>query len=275
MEIVAVDISPDGACVEGQEHPVVRWLKKSDVTSMGAARAECVRAARGTIVAFIEDHAYAHPEWAEALIAAFERGVDIVSYAMTTANPERRLSRAFMMAEYGRWLDPAVPGPIPISTSNNVAYRREALLPFLDRLERLLEVELVLHREMQARGARIWLAADARVAHESWTRFRDGLHANCVMKRVIGAGRASEGGWGAPTRLAWAAAMPMTPLLHIARLARSLVGRPALWPLFWMSLPLMIVLYGASAWSEAQGYLFGFGGASARFRDLEIAISRD
>lgn len=277
MEIVAVDISPGGEYVEGRNHAGVRWLHRPDLSTMGAARAECVRAARGAFVAFVEDHSYADPRWAEGVIRAFEQAhdVDLVTYAMANANPERLLCRVFMMVEYGRWHDPAVSGFISISASNNVAYRRSALLPYLPRLDDFLEAEYVLHQEMQRQGSRVWLAADAKVSHENWTRLGDGLHANCVIKRLLAAVRATQGKWPLPKRIAWAAAMPLTVPLHIARLAWSLVPRPRLWLLFWQSVPLMVLVYGASALSEAMGYLTGPAGASARFRDLEISIPRD
>jgi hypothetical protein len=208
-------------------------------------------------------------------VEAFERPVDLVNYAMTNANPERLLCRTFLMVEYGRWLDPAIAGYIPISACNNVAYRRAALEPYRDRLDRLCDAEYVLHREMQAAGARVWLAADAKVAHENWTRLWEGVEANSDMKRLLAAGRAQEGGWGPLTRLAWAAAMVVTPPLHVARLARSLTRRPVLWPRFWASIPLMILVYTACAWGEAMGYLFGDGNCRSRFRDLEISIARE
>ena len=63
-------------------------------------------------------------------------------------------------------------------------------------------------------------------------------------------------------------------ITHVARLVRSLVRRPSLWPVFWISLPLAVLVYTRSAWSEAMGYLFGEGGAAERFRDMEISIAR-
>jgi glycosyltransferase involved in cell wall biosynthesis len=275
MEIVAVDISSEGQRIARSDHASVRWIHRPGLATMGAARTECVRAALGEIVAFIEDHSYADPGWAEAVIAAFDQPVDLVSYAMMNANPERLLCRTFMMVEYGRWHDPAISGFIPISASNNVAYRRRALDPYLSRLHHLFEAEYVLHRDMQGRGARIWLAADAKVAHENWKKLGDGVRANNVMKRLLAAGRAAEGRGSLSTRAAWAAAMIVTPPLHVARLARSLAPRPVLWPLFVMSLPLMALVYGASAYSEAMGYLLGAGDSSARFRDLEVSIARE
>jgi len=274
-EIVILDLSADGVAIKGLDHPAVRWFHRPELPSFGEARAECIRRSRGAIVAFIEDHCYADSRWAEEVLRAFEKPVDIVTYAMTNANPERLFCRTFLMVEYGRWLDPAISGYIPISACNNVAYRRSALQPYWSRLNQLCEAEYVLHREMQAAGSRIWLAAEAKLGHENWTRLGEGLQANGDMKRLLAARRASELGWDIPTRVAWAAAMVLTPPLHVARLARSLLRRPSLWALFWASVPLMLLVYTRGAWAEAMGYLFGDGNCSERFRDLEISIARE
>ena len=275
MEIVIVDLSRDPVPIQGLDQPAVRWCHRPDIQAFGAARAEGIRQSRGPIVALLEDHCYADWRWAEKVMEAFERPADIVNYAMTNANPQRLLCRTFLMVEYGRWLDPAISGYIPISACSNVAYRRKALEPYWDRLDRLSDAEYVLHREMQRAGARVWMAAEAKVAHENFTRLWVGVEANSDMKRLLAARRAEERGWGLLTRLAWAVAMAATPPLHVARLARSLTRRPVLWPLFLASIPLMILVYTSSAWGEAMGYLFGDGDCSARFRDLEISIARE
>jgi hypothetical protein len=180
----------------------------------------------------------------------------------------------FTMCEYGRWMVPAISGPVPISTCQNVAYRREALTPFWNSLGQWLDGEALLGRAIQMHGGTVWLAADAHIAHESWARLSTGLHANRTMKRVFGAERAKHGHFGSFAKVAWAAAMVMTPPLHLWRLVRSLVRRPTLWPLFWISLPLMLLVYSACAQSEAAGYLFGEGDGRDHFRDLEISIER-
>jgi hypothetical protein len=274
MEIVIIDLAADAAPVKGTEQAVVRWCHRPDFHRFGQARAEGLRQSRGMFVAFLEDHTYADPRWAENVINAFARPVDLVNYAMSTANPERLLCRMFMMAEYGRWLDPARSGYVAISAANNVAYRRAALEPYWSRLDQLCEFEYTLHCDMQAKGSRVWLAADAKMAHETWTRFWDGVDANNNMKRLLAASRATSREWSAPTRAMWAAGMVLTPFLHIWRLAASLVRRPAHWPLFWTSMPLMLLLYACNAWAEATGYLFGEGNSGVRFRDLELSIPR-
>jgi hypothetical protein len=274
MEIVVIDLAVDPAPMRELDHPSVRRFHRPDIETFGAARAECVRQSRGPIVAFLEDHCYADRRWAEEIAAAFDDDVAIINYAMTSANPESLLGRMFLMCEYGRWMDPAISGDLPISASHNVAYRRIALEPYLDRLNRLCQAEFLMHREMQAAGARVRLAAKAKLAHVNWTQLGEGVQANRLLKRLFAAERVTQGHLNALTRIGWAGGMALTPALHVARTARSLIRRPTLWPLFLASLPLMTLMSVSCAWSEATGYLFGEGDCSARFRDLEISIER-
>jgi len=241
--------------------------------SYGEARAEGARRTRGRFVAFIEDHCYADRGWAAEVIKAFEQPADIVNYGMMSTN-DTLLAQMFTLCEYGRWMVPAITGRVPISTCHNVAYRRTTLEPYWATLGQWLDGEPLMCRDMQKSGASVWLAGEAKVAHESWSRLATGLHANRTMKRVYAAQRATRGHFGAGARAAWAAAMLLTPPLHIMRLARSLIRRPQLWPLFWISLPLMLLVYAAGAQSEAAGYLFGEADARDEFRDLEISIER-
>ena len=275
MEVIIVDLVDDGARGDDRmNRPPVCRLHRPAVESVGQARAEGVRQARGAIVAFLEDHSYADRSWAEEVIAAFERPVEVVNYAMTPANPDSLLARMFLLIEYGRWMDPAIEGPLPISACQNVAYRREALEPFWNRLDRELDAEFLMCWKMQAAGATIWLAARAKLAHESWVQIRKGVGANGTLRHLFGAERARQGNWNLATRCAWAAGMPLVPPLQIARVARSLVGRPTLWPLFWAALPLMGLVYTVGSFSEAAGYLFGEGDSRARFRELETSTER-
>jgi hypothetical protein len=259
MEIVVVDVAVGGAPLAGADHAQVRWLARPETASFGAAQAECIRQARAPLVALIEDHCYAEPGWAAGVLEAFRQPVAIVSYAMSNADATRWVSRAFLMCEYGRWMHPARAGFIPIAACNNVAYRISALEPYPADLDLLLDGPHVLHQAIQRRGGRAWLAADAIVAHESWTRLSQGLHANAALKRILAHERVRHGRWSLGRRVAYGLGMALAPPLEVWRLARSVAPRPALWWPFVESLPIALLAYASNAVAEARGYLFGPG----------------
>ena len=69
--------------------------------------------------------------------------------------------------------------------------------------------------------------------------------------------------------------MILMPGLYIARLAASMRHRAALWGTLISSLPVLMVIYSYSSWSEALGYLLGAGGSREEFLAREVAIRRD
>jgi len=276
MEIRILDVGPAPARIEGLEHPAVHYKHSPGAASYGRARAELAHRARGGVVAFIEDHCYPEPEWASAVLRAFERPrVQGVTYAIGNANPKSWVSRAFHLVEYGLWMPPVKPGPVRIAASANIAYRRGILQSFGGALADLLDAEFLLHRRLRRQGGEVWLEPGARAAHEFWVELAPGLRANTAIKRIIGAQRAETGGWGWGRRLVFAAGMALSPALHLGRLARSMAGRPALWGVFWANLPLAALIYVLGAWGEAMGYLSGFGSSREQLLAAEVTLRRD
>jgi hypothetical protein len=275
MEIVVVDLGAEGPPPSGTEHPAVRYIRRPDLPSYSMAQAECVRQARGEIVAFIEDHCYPSPGWASSILEAFrEPRISIVTYGFVNYNPERYLSRGFFVTEYGRWMCPASRGPISIPSCNNVAYRRTDLEPFLRELDKLFDAEFVMQRRILAKGGVAWLEPAAEVAHENWETLATGLSCNYSHRRLNAARRAEAGGWNLPRKWFFAGATTFTPLLHLSRLAVSLWNRPSLWPAFVAALPVSTTVYVATAYTEILGYLFGPGTSGEEFKLAELSYPR-
>jgi hypothetical protein len=274
MEIVLVDISPDGGALRGADHPSVRYFHRPDLTSFGPAKLECVRQARGEIVAFVEDHTSPFPGWAAAVLEAFRQPVAAVNYAFTNMNPESYITRAYFMAHYGPWMAPVRRGPISYA-AYNIAYSRKALEPHGEQLERLLEAEFLLQRRIRRSGGRIWLEPKAQLAHETWAKLADGIRANAALKRVVAGVRASDGGWRRGRRYLYAAGMILSPALHLWRLSRSLWNRPSLWASFFINLPVMLAVYIDGARHEALGYVFGVGKSRQEMVAAELLEVRD
>jgi hypothetical protein len=275
MEILVADLCPDGGAMAGAGHPAVRYLRWPHLGYYSEAQAAAVREARAPIVAFIEDHSYASPGWAQAVLDGFEDPrVAAVNYTFTPAGAGY-WSRSILLAEYGYWMAPHPGGPVAFASSTNIAYRRDLVLRHLAEKESIFEAEFLLHRALRAEGWRIIVAPQATVAHESWGRLWDACLANGANKRVLGARRAALGGWGPGRRLLAAMAMAAMPALGLLRLARSVLGHRRLWGTFLLGWPVVASIYCFSAGAEAAGYLFGPGRSREEFRARELAVERD
>jgi hypothetical protein len=258
LEVIAVDIAPEGTPPLGLEAPNLRSLRRPG-SAWGEARTAGVRASSGEIVAFLEEHTVAEPGWAAALIRAYDEPWDAVGYAFTNANPGSYRSEASLIADYGHWRDPTPGGACGFLPSNNVSYRRSVLRGIEDELGSVYALDVNLHQQLAREGRTLAIAADARVGHENLERVRDVMWANHDFCRLMAANRVRRDGWTTPRRLLYALAVPFAaPPLKLARLARSMPGR-GLWSTFARSVPVVLAVYAWSAVGESRGYLTASG----------------
>ena len=225
---------------------------------LGAARALAVRHCTAPFVFIGETHTFANAECAEALTQALSEGWATATPCFENANPDRLLSWAAFLSDYGRWAAGVPVGEIHRAPAHNTAYRREVLLAVGDGLAAALTREDSLWRALRAAGARSCLVARARLAHANvsqpwhWARERYcvGLH--------VATGRAAQWPWW--KRLVYAGGAPLLPFVLTARAITRFRQASVVAPIPAMALPA--VFAGNVIWAigEAAGYL----GQSAR-----------
>jgi hypothetical protein len=273
IEVVVVDARPELARVEAPDRLRVRTLAGAAL-SYGEARAKAARAARAQIVAFVEDHCYPEPGWAEALLGAYRGPWASVGYAFDNANPDGLGSRINHFAHYGQWQSPAR-GRAETLPGNNVSYRREALLALGPELDAMLTADFNVHASMRRRGLALALEPAARVRHENERSIRDSCRSQFVYSRLLAAERARLGGWRRPRRLLHAAAiLPGAPLLRFGRLASASSRHPRSLARVIVYLPGILASYLSGALGESAGYLFGSGSARERLMFWEVDAPR-
>ncbi|HYN87156.1 MAG TPA: glycosyltransferase [Ardenticatenaceae bacterium] len=276
LELVVVDLAPEGM-PEVSTAPGIRtlYVRYSEGTPLSDARVAGLRLASAPVVAFLEDHCYPTPGWAEAVIAVHGGPWVAVGYAITNANPESYVSRAGLMSDYGLWMHPVKSGQRRLLTGSNVAYKRDLLLSFGEELAPLLAISFNLHQIFNRRGLPMYVESRALVAHENFTDLVGLLHSNHVLCRLLALGRVRSESWGVPRRLAYGLAVPPgAPALKLARLVYSLRDRPSLWRDFILALPLIVPVYLWSAIGESLGYLLPHGSTDEEYKWWEIEAER-
>lgn len=237
-----------------------------------AARAAGIRAARAPLVAFTEDHVVPEPEWAAALIAAHAEPWAAVGPVIVNANPATLTSWANLLVEYAPFLPPVQRGPVEYLPGHNSSYKRDLLIAYGDRLERLLEAESVLHWDLRARGHQLLLEPAARVRHLNCSAPGAWLPLRYHAGRQFAACRAA--GWRPWRRLLYAGASPLIPLVRLQRIVRGLRASGDPQRLLPRILPLLLGVLVVSAVGEAVGYLADGGDATAHLSDLEFDRGR-
>jgi hypothetical protein len=239
--------------------------------SFGDARALGAREATGEIVAFLLDHCYPEPGWAEALIDAYRtRPWAAVGYSFRNANPETYGSRAVFIANFGPWQG-AGSGEASLLPGNDVSYRRDQLLALGSELGELLEIDATIHRRFLEEGLSLAVESRAVVREECLESVTEACRANACYARVLAVRRASAEGWSAGRRLLSAVVAPL--LATAVRLRRIWSGSTGRRDVLACTPPLLAICLGWGL-GESAGYLLGDGGAARRLVHWELEANR-
>jgi glycosyltransferase involved in cell wall biosynthesis len=274
MEVILVDRGPEGAAeLDPGPGPRFVCLKQTRDIPWGRARAEGARAATGEVIAFIEDHCYVEPDWAEYLLEAHRGPWAAVGYSFTNANPFNYISRAGFFADYWPWAFPVPSGETHSVAGNNVSYKKETLMEFDGELNSLLTHDFTLHERLHERGLKLYTEARARTEHENYDRFTGLLMVNFYFARNLADKRALRWGWG--KRIFYGLAVPLgAPTIKMIRAMRSISLRRELWPSFAAALPIILTTHLWAALGESLGYLLGEGDSNPELNFWELDVPR-
>ncbi len=240
-------------------------------SSTAAARAAGVRAARGPIVAFVEDHCFPQQGWAAALIAAHREPWAAVGPAIGNANPDSAVSRANLLIEYSPWMEPATAGVAEHLPGHNSSYKRNVLLEYGPALETMLETESIMHWDLRTKGFALLLEPAATSLHLNFTTIGPSMRLRFHGGRVFGASRARR--WPLARRIAYTAAAPLIPLIRLRRIVAQVWRRRGA-TLPTSAFPALILLLVCDAAGEMAGYLLGAGAEAQRGGEFEFHINR-
>ena len=276
MQIVVVDVAPEDARpLKVPDEAPVEIVRLPDLRHWAPARRAGLERLETPIVAFVEEHCFTDPGWAEALIEAHEGPWASVGYAFRNANPATYVSRSAMLTDYGLWLDPTLRGPTRRLPGNNVSYKRDALLSLGDRLEGALATDFVAHEAFRERGLPMFVETRAKAAHVNFSTVWQSGYTNYVWSRAMAAQRARAAGWSPVRRLGQGLLTPATaPVYRTARMVRSLRPRRPLWKPFVLGLPVYLAVSVWAGLGEAAGYLIGAGDSEAQLKRWELDVER-
>ncbi|MDZ7637297.1 MAG: Gfo/Idh/MocA family oxidoreductase [Bryobacterales bacterium] len=260
------DFDVDPAVAEGFfDLRVVRIPKVSSVAEGNAAG---VRAARGRVIAFAEDHCFPEPKWAAALLDAHRAAHAVVGPVVRNANPATWISWADFLAGYGPWMEGGNHPAIDFLPGHNSSYKREVLHDLGSGLELALEAETVLHQQLTREGRSLHLETRAVVSHVNFALLDSFADAQFLNGRMFAGMRSRE--WGAAKRLLYFAASPAIPVVRVIRALPT-----------WKQLPLgagmktkvlLALLFGMAVDGVGQmlGYAAGPGSAREKLARLEF-----
>lgn len=275
LEIVVVDLAPGKrphlVTAQGQE---LVHVEATPGMTVAQARAAAVAAARAPVVAFLKDHCFPDPDWAELLVAAHEGPWAAVGFGLRNANPESYVSRASMIAGYGFWADPAPTGETTTLPSHNVSFKRAVLTEHQDRLGLLLAPDHVLYEVLLASGRRFYLEGRARATYENATSLVTLLGTSFAFCRLYAGQRVRLHELPVRRRLVQGVlAVTLGPWQRLRHLGRALAGR-GLWPAALLALPVVFLSLFVTGVGLATGYALGAGTAEADLARFDFDVRK-
>jgi len=255
LEIVIVDSLPDDFIDHAMlaDFKRLQIVKVSSHTSFGETKAAGFRNATCEIVAFTEDHSYPNSVWAEALIEAHREPWAAVGPAVGNANPINMFSWADLFILYGRWVDRISGTVIDDIPGQGSAYKRGLLVGYGSKLGKMLEMETILHWDLQNKGFQLYLEPKAKTYHANATRPHAFFCEHFKVGRQFAAARASS--WSPAHRFLYTIAGPLIPIVRLKRILGEIKRSghaPDLIP--GILLPLIMGL-AASTLGEILGYI--------------------
>lgn len=238
-------------------------LEIGEFESEGAAKAAGVMTASAPLVAFMEDHSYPNPLWAEALINAHSKGnFAVVGPVMLNANPQSNISWGTFLVLYGQWMTVQPHKEVKHLPGNHSCYKRELLLSYCSHLSEMLATESVLQWDLFGKGHHLYLEPTARVYHLNYSRLGPILSEYYLYSRIFAANRTH--GWNGIRRILYALGSPLLPLIRLLRILKDASrARLRVGLILRALIPLFLTLCAGSV-GELSGYAFGVGKAQER-----------
>lgn len=271
LELVIVAPSAEALEAEPEQLEDFTWsciVEAGEIKSVAWANAIGVRRASAPVVAFVEEHSYPAPTWAEVLVDAHRQPWAAVGPVVGNANPHHVVSWADLLIAYGPWLNPASSGVIDHLPGHNSSYKRSILLDYGPELEGLLEAESILHWDLRASGYQLYLESAAKVSHLNFERLSSWIRAQFHSGRRFAVVRARH----RPRSWRWLYTIgaPLIPVVRFWRILRQSRGHGPQLGVPGGVFPLITAGLVASGAGEMLGYALGSGDSQRQLCELEF-----
>jgi glycosyltransferase involved in cell wall biosynthesis len=239
--------------------PAVRFLGADGRRTPAQLRAIGVTAARGPIVALLEDHCVPDADWAARLIAAHRSTHAAIGGSVEKGIPTGRkddspLNWAVYLTDYSRYMRPMPAGPAVSLTDCNVSYKRDELAAIEPSWHEEFH-ENVVNGLLRERGKTLWFDPDVIVREQRSLTLRSALKDRYAFGRLFASTRVADA--PASRRAMFAAGSVLLPPVLVARAARNLIARGRHQKQIPRTLPALLFVTSAWMLGELVGYVTG------------------
>lgn len=223
-------------------------------------RARGLVLARGEIVALLEDHGLADPNWCARIVGAHKKNYAGIGGAIENGI-DRPLNWAVYFCDFGKYQSPLPAGESLFASDANVSYKRAALESIRDVWREVFQ-ETAVNWALRSRGEKTALAPEIIVyQRRQGLRMRSALRERFIWGRSYAATRSKL--LGGAKRAAYAVLAPILPTILLTRMTLNVVKKGRCIGPFIKAFPLTALLTVSWSLGELAGYWTGSSGSPA------------
>lgn len=263
VELIVVDRVGDEIAVFIMEnYPSVRLVQayQSRRPSVPELRKHGVLESNGDVIAVIEEHCTANPNWVDVIRENFSDNDAAIGGPILDANYARWVDWVVYFSEYHNYLPPWISGERYLLNGANIAYKRESVLKYVDILDAGYW-EVVLH-PLLAKEGNFRSIPEMGIQHTGPFAYKYYLEQRYLLSRVWGGSQREK--VSSLKRFLYLVAAPLLPFLLLLRIANKVLKSRKNLTRFLLVLPLMVPVTVAYVFGEWLGYLIGYGDALER-----------
>lgn len=243
------------------DRPEVVFIPVEGFPSIPKLRAVGMAAAKGRMIAILEDHCNVPPTWYQSIFKAHQAGYQAIGSGVENGAVDRLIDWSVFFCEYARFMPPVAGGVVGEIPGNCAVYDRLALEKLGPELRN--EVwESFMHSRLHANGVAFFCDPEMTVSHKKEFGFGYFMSQRYHYSRSFAGMRMT----GAPVmrRLMYALATPLLPVILFARMAGTIKRKGRRQKEFLLSLPFTCIFLLSWAWGETVGAICGPGDSLAR-----------
>ena len=262
-EVIVVACGPaEYATRIERKFPWVRVIHRATRETIPDLRKRGAEEASGEVIAIIEEHCLAAPDWLSRLMDAHAgREYGVVGGPVVDHAYARLRDWVVYFLEYNGYLPPWREGEPHDLGSANIAYSRALLMKYNGYLAGGYW-EAGLHPRLAADGVKFKSVPEMKVHHRGPFDYGYYLQQRYWFSRAFAGCRSRE--MPASRKIAYVMAAPLLPFLLLARMARRVFDRHCRVAKFAQSVPLLLPALFVYVAGEFVGYLAGPGDALSK-----------
>ena len=226
-------------------------------------RRDGIAAARGNVVALIEDHCTVDKKWITEIKHAHVSDVAAIGGAVENKSDGAALDWAVYFYDYGRFMPPNSAGVTEALSGINTSYKRAVLDEIHDKYQDGF-FETFANETLKKRGHQLAMIPSAVVYHNKRYDLRSALSHCYHLARSYAAERVTNATVG--TRLIFVLGSLFLPVVLPARVVFSVIRKGRNLGQLLRAIPFLILLMSFWSYGEFCGYSAGDGGSRAKWR---------